>query len=224
MTLATEEREIGELVNRMLDNLALTMQSQIGRGSIRFRSKVGDVRANYMDYLKAGTFPAELNAAFEIAFESQARLAGFRNLRTRLFEEEPIGDITKAIWQTSIFFSLSVESRLLTNLEFTSRDDVDAMIKVMKEGFDAARELAADALDSSVYQALTFLAGATTAHLANVARPLPRIVTFKAMAIEPALTLSNRYYRSAERWEELVLENKVVHPAFCPRELQGLAS
>lgn len=224
MTLATEEREIGEIVNRLLDSLALTMESQTGREGIVFRSKVGDVRANHMDYLKASTFTTELLAAFTVARKANARLAGFHNMHTLLFEESPVGDISKAIVQVTISFCLSTEAQLITNLEFTSRDDVDQMIRAMKLAFDIAREQAADGNDSSIYQQLTYLAGALTSHLANVARPMPRMVTFYPKATEPALVLSNRFYYDPERWEELVLENKIVHPAFCPRELRGLAS
>lgn len=224
MSLSTEEREIGEVVNRMLDSLALTIESQVGREGIAFRSKVGDIRARYMDYLKAGTFPTQLLTAFNIAYKANPRLGNFRNMHTQLFAENPIGEISIAIVQVSIGFCLSIESKLVTALEFTSRDDVDAMIKIMKEAFDVARELAADAADSSAYQALTALAGSVTAHLADEARPLPRMVTFKSAATEPALVLSNRFYYAPGRWEELVNENKIVHPAFCPRELRGLAS
>ena len=224
MSLATEEREIGEVVNRLLDSLALTMESQTGRDGVTFRSKVGDVRAKHMDYLKASTFPKELLSAFTIARKAQARLAGFRNMHTLLFAETPVGDIAKSIVQCAISFCLSVEAQLITNLEFTIRDDVDEMIRTMKSAFDIARDQAADGNDSSIYQQLTYLAGSLTAHLANVARPLPRMITFSPKATEPALVLSNRYYYDPERWEELVLENKIVHPAFCPRELRGLAS
>ena len=224
MALPDEEKEIGEIVNRLLDNLAATMQSQVGREGVLFRSKVGDVRARHMDYLKAGTFTTELLAAFTIAYEAEAKLSGFQVMHAALFDEEPEGEISKAIVQAAIGLCLSTESKLISAVEYTSRDDVESAIAVMKEAFNEARDLAADASDSSLYRALTSLAGSVTAHLANVARPLPRMVEFRSMAIEPALVLSNRFYYEPERWEELVLENKIVHPAFCPRILRGLAS
>lgn len=226
MSLVLEEKEISALVNRLLDNLSLTVESQTGRAGIVVRQKIGDLRASFMDRLADETFAAELLACFTAAREANARLAAFGNVREALFvdAEASPGDVCSAIIQTGIGFCLSAEAQLATAVEFNSRDDVDEMIKRMKDAFDTARELAADAYDSFTYQQLTYLAGAVTAHLASVARPLPRMVTFKMAEMMPALSLGNRLYYDTSRWEEIVQENKVVHPAFCPRELRGLAS
>jgi hypothetical protein len=51
-----------------------------------------------------------------------------------------------------------------------------------------------DAIDSATYQALTFLAGALTNHLATTAQPLPRMVQFHLKKNFPALKLSHRLY------------------------------
>lgn len=224
MTTPVERTEITDIVNRLLDNLSNTASSQVGTAGVEIRRMIGDLRSFYFDYLKDHTFAPKLLECFTVARKANAKLSSFVKVREGLFVEVPVGDVAKLIVQCATGFCLGAESRLISAIEFNSRDDVEAMMAIMKLAFDTARELAADAIDSSAYQNLTFLAGALTNHLANKSRPLPRMVNFKVATPLPALTFSNRVYYTASRWEELVNENHIIHPAFCPREIRGLAS
>jgi len=40
----------------------------------------------------------------------------------------------------------------------------------------------------------------------------------------PALTLSQQIYYIADRSDEIIDENKIIHPAFCLREIRGLSA
>jgi len=224
MSINSENEEISGIMNRLLDKLALTSSSQVGAAGFVIRSQIGDMRSFYSDYLRDKTFSEKLLLIFTTAREANAKLSSFVAVREQLFSEVPVGEISKLIVQVTIGFCLASESRIISNIEFTSRDDVEATIVSMKIAFDTARELAADAIDSASYQDLTFLAGALTSHLAATARPLPRMVTFNLAAPLPALALSNRIYYKGDRAEEIVAENHIIHPAFCPREIRGLAS
>ena len=224
MSLNSERDEITGVVNRLLDNLSLTASSQTGRQGVALRRQIGDVRAHFFAYLQDATFAIQLLACFTAAHEANVKLASLVAVHNAIYEEVPVGEITTAIVQAATGFCLATESRMITDIEFTSRDDVEVMMKTMKAAFDTARDLAADAVDSNSYQTLTYLAGALTNHLANVARPLPRMITFRMPISLPALALSNRVYHTAERWEEIVQENKTVHPAFCQRDIRGLSS
>lgn len=224
MSIISENDEIGPLVNRMLDNLSLASSSQVGVTGVELRRKIGNVRAFYSEYLRDGVFASNLLACFTVAREGNAKLSSFVLVREQLLLEVPVGDVSKYIVQVGIGFCLGSESRTITEIEFTSRDDVEAMMATMKIAFDKARELAADVIDSASYQNLTFLAGALTSHLVNVSRPLPRMVTFKMNETMPALAYSQRVYYTADRAEEIVAENHVIHPAFVPAEIRGLAS
>lgn len=221
---SAENTEITEIVNRLLDGLSVTISSQTGADGVTLRRKIGDMRANYFDYINDDTFAANLLDIFTVAREADAKLSGFVQLREMLFTESPVGVVPKLIVQMAIGFCLGAESRLITLTEFASRDAVEDMIATMKLAFDTARDLAADALDSLAYQNLVFLSGALTNHLATISRPLPRIVTFRLATGMPALALSNRVYYVADRAEEIVAENHVIHPAFCPNLIRGLAS
>lgn len=224
MSLNSERDEIDEVVNRLLDGIAATVSSSVGSEGVTLRQKIGDLRANYFDYLQTGLFTTKLLACFTAARLSNVKLPGLTNLHWQLFEETPVGDISKNIVQVAIVFCLTTESRLITAIEFSSRDDVEIMLRKSKVVFDTARDLTADMPDSSGYQQLTALAGALTNHLSTIARPLPSMVTFELTTSLPALVASQRVYLTADRWEELYQENKIVHPAFMLRELRGMST
>ena len=224
MSIDSEKKQIGLIVNRLLDSLMATVSSHTGTFGSALRRQIGIVRAKYMLFLGDGVFPKELEACFQAAIDAKVDLMRLGDVRRVLFAETPQKDsIASAIVQLAVVFCLSAQARLLTTTVFTSRDDVEAMMKRVKEVFDVAREMAADANNSATYQALTYLAGALTNHLAATARPLPKMVNFTMTKNLPALALSQRIYYDASRWEELVAENKVVHPLFMPREIVGLS-
>jgi prophage DNA circulation protein len=224
VTITTEKKDIVGIVNRLLDAISLTITSQVGREGIKLRRVVGDLRAHFLEDLAQGTFTTQLLNCFTTARTINVELFRLAQVHQILFLEQPIGEIASAIVDVAIVFCLATESRMITLLEFKSRDDVEAMIKTMKGAFDQARELVAESNDSSFYQTLTFLAGALINHLATVARPLPRIIEFKLQASLPVLTASNLIYYNVERWEEIIDENHIVHPAFCPKDIRGLSS
>lgn len=224
MSIISEDIEISAVVKRLLDNLSLASSSQVGNDGVALRRKIGYVRAYYSEYLRDAVFAEKLLDCFTTARVANAKLSSFVNVREQLFLEIPVGDVSKFIVQVAIGFCLGAEARTITATEFVSRDDVEVMMATMKIAFDTARELAADASDSASYQALTFLAGALTSHLANISRPLPRMVTFKMAESMPSLVYSNRVYYVANRAEEIVAENHVIHPAFVPAEIRGLSS
>lgn len=223
MSMNSEKEEIAALIERLCNNLSATVSSKTGRAGVTLRNQIGKVRAKYDTMLRDNTFTTELMACFTAARTANVTLDSLTVVRQGLFSETPDGDISAAIIQAAITFCLSTEARMIGLLEFTSRDDVETLMKRMKLAFDTARDLAADALDSSTYQALTALAGSLTNHLSNTARPLPRMVTFNMRITLPALSASQLVYYDSSRWEELVLENKTIHPAFMQRELRGLS-
>jgi hypothetical protein len=217
-----QEDEIGDIVNRLLDNLSLCVSSQSGKPGADLRRQIGRVRGGYFELLINGGFGIALLTCFRLAFDANVKLNSLAHVRNQLLDEKPAKEIGSAIVQSAIMFCLSTESRIITRMTFVSREDCEVMMGKMKMAFDAARDKAADAIDSMAYQQLTFLAGALTNHLATASRPLPRMVAFHFARNFPALTASYRIYQVADRAEELVAENKIVHPGFCLRDMRGL--
>lgn len=223
MSLNKEAVELSGIVNRLLDNLSLSITSQTGREGVELRHQIGNIRSNYISMISDKTFPTELLSCFQVVLTANVKLAGLFVVHQGLFKEVPVGVISASIVQMGILFCLSAESRIIITMEFTSRDDVELMMNKMRDVFDVARVLSADAPDTTSYQRLTILAGNLISFLSDVARPLPRMVTFTLPISFPSLTLSQRIYYTADRAEEIVAENKIIHPAFCLREIRGLS-
>ena len=89
--------------------------------------------------------------------------------------------------------------------------------------FDQAEEVAADEMVLTVYKELVALHAAVTFHLYETARPLPQMLVYRFAIPRPTLVLSYRLYDTASRADELRGENKIVHPAFAPREGRAMA-
>ena len=223
MSLNKERTELAGVINRLLDNMSLMITSQTGRDGVELRHQIGDIRSNYNAMIIDGTFATKLQSCFKSAQQANVKLASLFVVHQGLFEEVPVGEFSAAVVQIAIILCLSTESRIIADLKFTSRDDIDLMLVKMRSVFDIARVLSADAPDTSAYQQLTILAGSLINHLSVVSRPLPRMVTFSLTASLPSLMLSQLIYHTAERSDEIVDENKIVHPAFCTREIRGLS-
>jgi prophage DNA circulation protein len=73
------------------------------------------------------------------------------------------------------------------------------------------------------YEYLVALSAALIQHLAATERMLPRLVSYQLAASLPALTVANLLYGDGARFDELIAENKTVHPAFMQRDLVALS-
>jgi prophage DNA circulation protein len=108
-------------------------------------------------------------------------------------------------------------------MTFVSRDDVDVVRNTMNNAFLPMEEIAADEMAQDTYQHLVSLHAALAFHLAQTARPLPRMLNYAFYDTYSSLVMGYRLYSDASRGDELRAENKVVHPAFMPRSGRALA-
>ena len=217
--------EVGDILDRTLDVLLQsTAGATSGRAGSQLRRAVGDLRSNLGPLLRSGEFTATLLTCFVTARTVGINLTWMDNLIDGLFAEVPASVLAAGVVQVSIVFALSQEAQIIADTKFTSRNDIDALMARMKTRFDAAKEIAADAMDSACYAALISLAASVVQHLVKTARPLPRMVNFMLNASFPSLTVSQRIYGDGSHSEELLLENKIVHPAFCLPNLRALSA
>jgi prophage DNA circulation protein len=125
--------------------------------------------------------------------------------------------------QTGILFALSAQCKIIALTTFVSRDDIEDIQSKMKASFDLAKEMAADDMDNIVYQQLVNLAAKLARYLADTALPLPRVVIYQLRPM-PVLLTSYRIYSDASRSEEIMSDNKVVHPAFVRSTVRALST
>jgi hypothetical protein len=194
-----------------------------GRAGSDLRLVVGDLNAHVSDYIRDGSFAARLLTCYATATAAGITVAWLDQVLEQLFNEQPKYLASVSVQQNSILMALAQDARVLGATTFVSREDVDLMLVKMKDWFDQARQLAAAQRDNPGYNALISLAGAITRYLADVARPMPRMLQF-SIAPMPSLTMSQYIYYEGGRSEELIAENKVVHPLFMPTSIRGLSS
>ena len=215
--------EIEEVVTRLLANMLRGLPSRLGLATYAARRQIGDVRGDYLDMLEKNTFGAELLDCFNQCRGVGMTLQNFAYVRTNLEAETPVNFIPTLIVTSALLYCLSAEVRIVADMTFVCREDSEKMLIRMKAAFDGAKDNVADKMDSASYRALIDLAASICVHLAKTALLLPRIVTFDLAVNYPGLKLSQLLYYDPSRVDELISENKVVHPLFFPRDVRALS-
>jgi prophage DNA circulation protein len=175
--------------------------------------------ANAYIWLRNDTIaPALLNAFY------QARLAGATVDQLRNNVLYPVAGLPPPVtvgailtYNNLINVCLATMARIIAETIFVSRQDVELIKTQIVADFAPAEECAADNFDEAGYQSLVSLHAAVTNHLVSTARPLPRVVPYQFFGTLSTLLIAQRLYADPSRADEIRVENKIVHPAFCPR-------
>jgi hypothetical protein len=204
------------LLGDVISRLYLVVTTNAGQVGYDFRRLAGDLAAGAEASIRGGTVGTDLAACF-----ASARAVGIGRgalMRVLSWAEDyvPFGLPATAVQLLAIRLCLVELCLISAGTTYVSRDDVNLAIDDINSHFYPAEEEAADELDASVYSALIALHGAAVRDLAERARPLPQIVSYRFGIGTTALALANRIHADASRVQELVSENKIVNPAFCP--------
>jgi hypothetical protein len=189
------------------------------------RTTCGYLYANALVLIQSDAAGQPLADCFEAARKvgfTQEDLSWF--VRTKVMAEAPVTLGATLIKNCIIEMCLATECRIIADMVFTSRDDVEALKLQMNEAFSQAEEVAADDMDQATFRALVALHSALIYHLVETARPLPRMLQYQFAASLTTLVLGHRLYDDAGRADELRVENKIVHPAFAPMTGRALSA
>jgi hypothetical protein len=214
-----DAKEAAAIADRMMVNLATCIPVQ-GRPGSDARVAIGTVRANAFGLLMGDAIGPPLDAAFDLTREAGSSVEQIEGVRVQVMNEQPQSPGAVLLTQAGINLCLATEGRIIGDMTFVSREDVDRIKTYIRGPFGDAEEVAADAMDSMTFQALIGLHAAITNHLVKTALPLPRLVGYQFFDPLPSLVMAYRLYSDASRADEMRDANKIVHPAFCP--LTGL--
>jgi prophage DNA circulation protein len=223
MSIKSEEQTLTAMISDIC-KLILQMVSAKGSQAAELRRLVGLVNVDGLQYLADNVFGTNLYNCFVVARTLPITADLVASVRDQITALTPVGPLTTMVYDSAIQYCLTTECILITGTTFKSRDDVQQTMSRITAAFNLARDNAAERMDSATYQNLTYLAGSIVNYLSATALTLPRLVQFNLNTSWPALSLANLIYQDASRWEELVDENKVVHPAFMPRAIVGLSA
>jgi prophage DNA circulation protein len=118
-------------------------------------------------------------------------------------------------------FCLATEGRIIADMTFVSREDVQRIKDIIGQPFSEVEEIAADDMAQAAYMAIVTLHAAIVNHLVQTALPLPQMLEYQFAGVWPTVVIAYKLYSDANRADQVRDENKIVHPAFCP--LQGRA-
>lgn len=217
-----EINEAFDVMSTMLDALMTGLPSR-GESGATLRRAVGVLRANAPDYVDSYSIGTQLGTCFEQARLAGASLSNMDNVRAAMIAVSPEYSFGIAMKNAGITFSLVEQCKIIATIKFVSRFDVEIMMQRMAATVDEVKLEVAELIDGISYRYVVELSSALIQHLAVTERQLPRIVSAIAPAPLPTLWLANYFYDDASRSDEIADENKVVHPAFCMRDLRVLS-
>jgi hypothetical protein len=185
-----------------------------GRIGADLRTAIGEVQAFTEALLVNDRIGPYLVHIFEHAFDARLTRKQIADARRTARTMSPRTAGAMVVRNALIELSLATEARIIADMRFISRSDVDRLKDEMNEAFRDIEEEVADSLDSLTYRALIKLHAAVMNYLVDAGRPLPRILRYQFAKIMPSLIMAHRLYGDASRADELRYENKVIHPAF----------
>lgn len=207
--------------------------AQTGRASSDVRRKANDVYTNAESLLRYDTLNNGLrigDAMLDVVTTAIAAGATFDNMYRVLNDLNKQPAVTlpgQACMDAGVIFLLSALVQIAAATTFVSRDDASSYLTRMLSGFTPAVEALADRGDVQTFREVIALQAAMVHDMTARARPLPTIITYQTASPFPALMLANWRYPDSTRTKgfdtdmrvtELINENKIVHPAFCPTE------
>jgi hypothetical protein len=206
-------------VNMMLKSLPSTMTKEATTALILGNG----LRANADTLMRNATLGIPMQDFVNAVWAAGSSYIGIEAARRYLLAQDvSTSTFSQLVMKSALLMTLAVESQVVSDMTFTSKEDVEVMITQMREAFDSVEGLGLE-VDAEIYQDLITLSGSMIYHLSSTELELPRFVEWNANIPMPSLYLANRIYADASRYIEIEQENKVVHPAFCPTELRVLS-
>jgi prophage DNA circulation protein len=221
--------DIGEgadIIKRMGPVIMSTTRDNSGVAAALFRNWTGNMVGLASDYIADGSFTHRLIISLTLARMAGATMQTLSLVRKAAFNESPKSIIAIGIKYTFMLIGIAQESIISTITPFTSRNDAAAMMQVMMAAFDQIEDAMGDEtdLDQSLYNACVGLHGAMAKQFYQTELLLPRMMQYRYQTVHTSLRMSQLNYGDGTHSDELRLENKVVHPAFMPRQGRLLAT
>jgi hypothetical protein len=192
----------------------------------QFRAACGRLAVDAEPLLYNDIAGAPLAECFEFARLAGITITQLTGCREDIIEEtEHVTTVGGFLVKNcAIRFSLATEGRIVADMTFKTREEVEQWKLQINSDFASAEEVAANDMDAMSYRYLVQLHAAITFYLVETQRPLPRMLQYRFSKILPSLALSYRLYADAGRADELRSENRIVHPGFCPLSGRALSA
>lgn len=194
-----------------------------GRRAAELRRAAGELRSDAETLIRDRKIGARLAALFTLASQAGGRPQEWRRIIDQIRAIRAVYGVAGALVLAGERLAISAMARSLQEIVLRSREDAQAWVGRLNPLFLVAIDAAADQRNADVYRALKRLHAAAVRDLTERGRPLARIVEHEFASRLPSLSAAHRLYRDAGRHEELIGENRVIHPAFMPQRIKALS-
>jgi prophage DNA circulation protein len=218
-----DAKEAQPIVNTVLDVL-LSWTPTYGRNGAEMRAAVGATKAYALQLLQTDQIDLAVTHCFDLALDNGINLQQIEAVRETATAQAATTLGAIMVRDMMVQLSLAVIGQVIANMTFISRTDVDLVKARVNAVYEEMEDTLAGRMDSMTWRAVLKLQAAIIQHLTETARPLPRLLAYRFKLVLPSLALGQRLYADAGRADELVKENKIVHPAFCLREGRALSA
>ena len=211
-----------EEVLAIIDRIGPVVLSAAVHPSTSLRRSVGMMMAD-VNMANIQVFTYAFGVCLDLARQSNATIFTLDRVRKSALAEVPITFPAEQTVLAIVRLTLATQARIGAYMQFRSRQEVEDLADAVNRIFNQTTEVAADDLDQATYMALIKLHGTLVKHLSDQGRQLPRVISYTYPMVMPALRMAQRAYTEPSRYQELITENNVVHPAFMPKEGKMLA-
>jgi hypothetical protein len=187
-----------------------------GRDGANLREQINSVRAQELTLLQADEIGDDLAACFDLAVTTGINFQQVERVRQIADSAAPVTVGAQMIKDSIIQLALVTQARLIVAMTFVSRTDVENIRAIVNASFGPAAEAMADKMDAMTYRAVVALHAAVSFFLIQTARPLPQMLTYRFSYPRSTLAIAQRLYADATRADEILNENRIVHPLFAP--------
>jgi prophage DNA circulation protein len=226
------------LINNIVDWLTNAIPNMAaGTVGAQYRQQAGSLKVNAEFYVRNGGLAAPLLNLFNLTRLMGATFESMDAVRVSINDATNTGLQATAIQNAGIRYCLAQQGRILAGTTFVSREDVNTYMNEIIAAFADAVEVVADTGESATYMALIALRSAIIHDLTARGRLLPYVVNYTFARTFPTLTMANRLYPEAtmvdtggagetiaQRSDDLISENKIVHPLFMPLQIRALSA
>jgi prophage DNA circulation protein len=221
--MALEREEATKVVTAVIADLVANATIDPGRDGSMFRIAVGDLLAEAEQLIEDAQVAAPLANVFNLARIAGMTFNQFEVVRAHTAAMTVHYFAAWSVGNTCLRLCLVQCALILSATTFTSRPQVDDYIDRMNVAFDQSEAIAGNSKDQAMYQTLIALHAAVTYDLTTRERTLPTIVVYNYPVSRPSLWIANRLYGDATRNQEVVDENRPVHPAFVQSPVRALS-
>lgn len=213
--------EANNIAQQILASLMGASNLRSGTQGPLAASAIRDLQANASELLEDQVFAAPFLNCFDQVRQAAATYESMDLVRQLAAGLSPVFPTSQWVANIAVSFALIEQAQILAAMQFTCRSQIDSYIDLVASSFDSAVVIAADRLDNVTYTSLIQLEGAVINDLNIRARPLPWAIKFVLPRSFPSLWLSQRIFGDGTHNDDLINENKPIHPLFMPPTVIG---